>query len=169
IKDNHLNVYHKELLFDLDKNYFEERKNSEYKSFESITNYYEAIEDLKVVNFMILDNEEVIKVLFEELKQVDGVCVGYYKDVYDENCYFIEIHSDKASKKKAVEDLKELYNPDKVICFGDNLNDLPMFEVADEKYAMNNAVDGLKFLATDTIKSNDEDGVARYLKENFGK
>ncbi|MGL4453078.1 MAG: Cof-type HAD-IIB family hydrolase [Sarcina sp.] len=167
IKNNHLNVYHKEILLDLDKVYFDERKNSKYKTFELVTNYYEAIEDLQVVNFMILDKEEVIKVLFEKLSIIEGINIAYYKDVYDENCYFIEIHSDKASKKQAVADLKEIYKPNKVICFGDNLNDLSMFEVANEKYAMENAVQELKAIATGIIESNENDGVARYLEENF--
>lgn len=167
IKNNHLNVYHKELLLDLDKVYFEERKSSKYKKFELVTNYYNVIEELQVVNFMILDKKEIIKELFEELKKIEGINIGYYKDVYDEKCYFIEIHSEMASKKQAVADLKEIYNPNKVICFGDNLNDLPMFEVADEKYAMENALPELKVFATNVIESNDNDGVARYLERKF--
>ena len=34
---------------------------------------------------------------------------------------------------------------------------------------MENAVDALKKIATDTIKSNDEDGVAVWLNEHAGK
>lgn len=165
VKNNHLNVYHKELTLDLDKIYFNERKNSEYKTFKVIADYYEVIKDLKVVNFVILDKEEVINLIFEEINKIEGINVCSYKDIYNENSYFIEIYSEKASKKRAVEDLKEIYNPKKVICFGDNLNDLPMFEVADEKYAMKNAVEGLKGFATDIIESNDEDGVAKYLEK----
>ncbi|MGL4762528.1 MAG: HAD family hydrolase [Sarcina sp.] len=169
IKDNHLYVYHKELSLDLDKVYFEERKNSKYKTFEVILSYHEVIKKLQVVNFMILEKKEVIELIFKEIKKIEGINAGYYKDVYDENCYFIEIHSSEASKKRAVDDLRELYKPTKVICFGDNMNDLPMFEVADEKYAMKNAVDGLKAIATDVIKSNDSDGVAKYLANKFNK
>ncbi|WP_297520599.1 HAD family hydrolase [uncultured Clostridium sp.] len=167
IKDNHLYVYHKELIIDLDKIYFDERKCSKYKTFEVISNYHNAIEEIQVVNFMILDKKEVIELIFKEIVKIEGINAGCYKDVYDENCYFIEIHSGEASKKKAIEDLKELYAPSKVICFGDNMNDLPMFEVADEKYAMENAVEGLKVFATNIIESNDDNGVAKYLEARF--
>lgn len=169
IKNNHLYVYHKSLELNFDKIYFEERKNSIYKTFEVVKSYDEALENLDVVNFMILDSKEAIEEIYAEISKIEGVNTGYYKDVYDELCYFIEIHSDKASKERSVNDLKQMYNVDKVICFGDNMNDLPMFKVADEKYAMKNAVDGLKEYATDIIESNDDDGVAVFLEHRFKK
>ncbi|MCM1416322.1 MAG: HAD family hydrolase, partial [bacterium] len=42
-------------------------------------------------------------------------------------------------------------------------NDIPMFEISDECYAVANAAPELKALATDVIASNDEDGVAKWL------
>lgn len=38
---------------------------------------------------------------------------------------------------------------------------------ADEKYAVKNAVDELKALATDVIGSNNENSVARFIKDDF--
>ena len=52
------------------------------------------------------------------------------------------------------------------MCFGDNLNDLPMFAVADEAYAVENAKDEVKAAATGVIGSNVQMGVVRYLTEN---
>ncbi|MGL4741609.1 MAG: HAD family hydrolase [Sarcina sp.] len=169
IKNNHLYVYHKELVLDLDKVYFEERKHTTFKTFEAVKSYSEVLEGLQVVNFMILDNLEVIKAIYAQLSKIEGINIGYYQDVYDENCYFIEIHSGEASKQKSIEDLKELYKPSKVICFGDNLNDIPMFNVADEKYAVANALESLKKIATDVIDSNDEDGVVKFIKKQVSK
>ena len=42
-----------------------------------------------------------------------------------------------------------------------------MFEFADEKYAVENAVPSLKKISTKTIQSNQNDGVARFLEEKF--
>lgn len=50
-----------------------------------------------------------------------------------------------------------------VVSFGDAVNDLAMFDVSDECYAVANAVDALKARARAVIDSNDRDGVARYL------
>ena len=50
-----------------------------------------------------------------------------------------------------------------MIAFGDNLNDIPLFEVADECYAVSNAEEKLKSIATGVIGSNDEDAVAKFI------
>ena len=50
--------------------------------------------------------------------------------------------------------------------FGDGKNDVDMFELADEAYAVANAVPELKAKATAVIGGNNEDGVAKWLLEN---
>ena len=55
---------------------------------------------------------------------------------------------------------------DKLVVFGDNINDIPMFEVADECYATENAVPELKAIATGIISTNDDDGVAHWIAKN---
>ena len=72
-----------------------------------------------------------------------------------------------ATKSNAVIQLKELLGCDKLIVFGDGKNDLDMFEIADECYAVSNAVEALKERATAVIGSNDEDGVAKWLVQNY--
>ena len=44
-----------------------------------------------------------------------------------------------------------------------------MFEIADECYAVGNAVESLKQIATAVIDTNDRDGVAKWLLENATK
>ena len=69
------------------------------------------------------------------------------------------------TKASAVKKLKQITKSDYVVVFGDGLNDLEMFEVADECYAMSNAEPELKASATEIIESNDDDGVAHWLAE----
>ena len=59
--------------------------------------------------------------------------------------------------------LRELTGRKHIVCFGDNYNDLPMFSVADEAYAVANAAPEVRRAATGVIGSNLELGVARYL------
>lgn len=56
---------------------------------------------------------------------------------------------------------------DRIVVFGDSVNDISMFEIADEAYAVENAIDELKEKATSVIDSNDEDGVAKLLSERW--
>lgn len=82
--------------------------------------------------------------------------------------YFLEIMPKKASKSEAIKRLKEIWHCDRVVSFGDAINDIPMFEISDECYAVSNAVPELKAHATGEIASNDEDGVAKWLA-HFGR
>lgn len=82
--------------------------------------------------------------------------------------YFLEIMPKKASKAEAIKRLKEIWHCDRVVSFGDAINDIPMFEISDECYAVANAVPELKAYATGEIASNDEDGVAKWLAQ-FGR
>ena len=56
---------------------------------------------------------------------------------------------------------------DKIVVFGDSVNDIPMFKIADEAYAVENALSELKTFATEIIDSNEKDGVAEFLKKSF--
>jgi len=52
------------------------------------------------------------------------------------------------------------------VCFGDNLNDLPMFAFATRSYAVANADPEVRMAADAVIEANTRDGVARRMEEN---
>ncbi len=76
----------------------------------------------------------------------------------------------QASKANGIKLLSEYIEHDKLVCFGDNLNDIPMFELADECYATANAVgEVLSEISTDVIGSCDEDGVALFMEKRLNE
>jgi len=77
----------------------------------------------------------------------------------------MEVSSAKASKYNAVMFLRRKYGFDKIVGFGDNLNDLPLFRACDETYAVENARDEVKSAATGIIPSNTENGVALKISD----
>ena len=81
--------------------------------------------------------------------------------------YWCEIMPAGASKANAILKLKEMWKCSRVISFGDATNDIPMFEISDECYAVENAVDELKAAATGIIGSNEDDGVAKWLSDHM--
>ena len=83
--------------------------------------------------------------------------------------YWCEIMPARASKANAILKLKALRGCSRVISFGDAVNDLPMFEISDECYAVANAVDELKAAATGIIESNEDDGVAKWLLDRAAR
>lgn len=92
----------------------------------------------------------------------------FHEDVYSHEMW-LEIMPTGASKASAAKQLKEYLGCEKLIAFGDGKNDLDLFELADECYAVSNAVEELKMIATGVIGRNDEDGVAKWLAEHFEK
>lgn len=56
---------------------------------------------------------------------------------------------------------------ERIIAFGDEDNDLEMLEFAGCGVAMGNGIDAVKQIANRTTATNEEDGVARFLKEYF--
>ena len=80
---------------------------------------------------------------------------------------WLDVHHSDASKGGAIKEMKELLGVERVICFGDNDNDISMFEVADESYAPANATEAIKSAATAVIGHHDEEGIAHFLRERF--
>lgn len=122
----------------------------------------EKLNDGSVFYYTCIDDEKKLLPVYERLRDKYN-CI-YSRDIYSGEMW-LEIIPKEASKAHAAKKLKEMLGCDRLVCFGDGLNDIPMFEVADECYAVGNADERLKELATDVILPNTEDGVARFLAE----
>jgi len=131
------------------------------------TNVVKAINDLKsgsIFYITCIDEPQKLKPLYEKYKH-SCYCV-YQTDIYT-NEQWLEIMPLNVSKANAVKQLQSFLECEKLIVFGDGKNDIDMFELADESYAVQNAHEDLKRIATGVISSNDDDGVARWLSENY--
>lgn len=165
IEQDDLTVYYNELIGKGRINFFEERKNLQYKKFvqDKVHNYD------KIIYFVFIDKLEEIQAIYNRLSDICGLDMVMYKDIYDEEAYLLEVYSDRATKAKGLERLKKMKSFDEVICFGDHLNDLSMFKLADEAYAVDNAVDQVKEAATLVIGDNESHSVATFIKEHYEK
>lgn len=107
--------------------------------------------------------------LKEEVSSVlgDKVNLHIMKDYYIENQYFLEFSHPLASKCEGLKMWAKHMNVEiKDICiFGDNLNDLGLFEVGGQKIAVSNSHADILRIADTVIESNNEDGVAKFIKE----
>jgi len=101
-----------------------------------------------------------------KLRYGNNIYVHFTLDTYLQDQYFLEVSDPLANKGAAVLRWAELVGclPEQVMVFGDNLNDLGMFEVAGKCLAVSNARQELKETADSVIASNDEDGVAHYIQ-----
>ena len=110
----------------------------------------------------MISSKEDLEPVYERVKDHDGWESLFQKDTYRDE-YWIELCPKGCTKAKKILQLKEEYGFDRVIVFGDSLNDLPMFSIADESYAVSNALDEVKAAATAVIGSNNEDAVANFI------
>lgn len=147
--------------------FYEERKNKYYKQFLQ-TSDFGSVNDNSLY-FSLINKKENLMPFYEKIKDFQDIKLTFYRDVYSNDLWYLEIFSPNASKENAVNFLKNEYGYDKIICFGDNLNDISLFNASDKKYAVENAAVELKKLADGIIGSNESDGVARFLKVNYGK
>lgn len=116
--------------------------------------------------FTCIDEHDKLEALYERYRE-NCHCV-FSQEIYTK-AWFLEIMPLQTSKANAVLRLKEFLGCDRIVAFGDHYNDLDLFQIADEAYAVENAVDELKAAATGVIASNDDDGVARFLLERMKK
>lgn len=117
-------------------------------------------EELHVPKICILAPPDVRDRLFCELTKKFGekFCVTSSSE------YMVEILSKKAQKGCALKYLAEFYHIplEKVAAIGDQKNDASMIEAAGGKFAVGNAVEELKKIAT-VVAPCEEDGVAEAL------
>jgi Cof subfamily protein (haloacid dehalogenase superfamily) len=104
----------------------------------------------------------------EALIESERHLVAYAGQAWDGGEWrWIDIHHSEASKGGAIDTLRAQLGARRIVCFGDNDNDLSMFARADEAYAPDNAPDYVKQAASAVIGHHDEDGIARFLRARF--
>lgn len=160
---NRIRIVYKDLTNKYQQDYINHRNESKEKVFEYSDS--PAINE-KLIYIVTLDPEEELRDIYEEVCKIKGVNCMFYSDNYT-GCYFLEIMSCNVSKGTGAQFVKNHIGADKIIVFGDNLNDIPIFEVADECYAVENAHDNLKKISTGVIGKNDDDAVALFIEERM--
>ncbi len=116
--------------------------------------------------FSCIDDAGTMSKAYNELKE-HFHCI-YGLDIYSGD-QWLEILPVKANKANAVLQLKEYLGADKLVVFGDGINDTEMFRAADECYAVENASPELKALADGVIGGNNDNSVAKFLLEKFSE
>ena len=164
LKEAELATYYQNGLSESAKKFIEERQRKYKKHFTQIDSFH-GLKDKPVIYFSICDLKAKLMPFYESLCDDEQLHIEFYRDVYQEGYWYLEICSSLASKENAITFLRKEYHFDKVISFGDNLNDLSMFSGSDESYAVANARPEVKEKATAVIGSNTEDGVARWLMQ----
>lgn len=160
-----LTVRYKKLDNQYIESYVTEREAFFNKSFEKVDSF-DFENGGNFVYIVTLDKKEALENIYFEMKERNDIDCNFYCDNYT-NCFFLEAMRSKINKGSGAYELKNLLGVDKIIAFGDNMNDIPIFEIADECYAVENACDELKKIATGIIGNNNDDSVAKFIQKRF--
>lgn len=124
-------------------------------------------QNLKIVYF---GYEEQLRPLYDQIVKIFGnnIEAKLSPEKYSGG-YFLTILHPEGDKAHALIKVMEYLERDSsdITVFGDSVNDLGMFALAGTSVAVSNALDEVKSVADVILShSNDEDAVARYLKES---
>ncbi len=170
-KDGEMLTYYAEISGDNMRSFIEERIERFGKPFIKVTPeelFRTGSDSLgDVIYFCAIVKDSDGSDLLESLNGVENVCLTSYKDNASDSRY-VEIYSPYASKKSAVQYLKNLTEADKLVSFGDNFNDLTMFEVSDLCFAPAGSPEKVISCVNGTVPPPDECGVTRKIAELTG-
>ena len=153
------------------------QRGEKSKEFQGYIDYYQSIGDKRMrmvddaekqfdgnISYITLIScREELLPYYEAVKGSDKWETVFQKDTYRDE-FWLEICPKDSTKAKAVVRLKERLGCDRLVVFGDSINDLSMFEVADEAISVSNARPEILNVADRIIGSNEEDAVAKYIQ-----
>ena len=150
-----LNTYQKEVLL----RYAKDDNLQEQKNIRAMEKNFKVV---------YMGEESQIRELASILEEKFGDSLKYIlaPEAYV-GCYFLTILHKDADKSHGIKSVSEYvgFDLEKLTVFGDNFNDVGMFELAGTSVAVANAQDGVKDLADIVLKNtNDEEAVAKYLE-----
>lgn len=162
-----LEVYHSAPEYSAcERSFVEERSHLKLKHFNARTAVpVEAYGRVVLMYAMGLDSS--IQQAASVLRNVTRCSVSCYPDIFNPRINLLEIFAPGVSKAAAVTRLRHLVKAERVVVFGDNINDLPMMAVADLSVAVDNALPEVKEAADITIGPNTADSVARFIELDY--
>ena len=162
-----MQVYHNGAMAQCEQAFVEGRLNLGLKNFHIDTPHGLLPMLPGVVFFFAMGERERIFALAEDLRATVDCSVSCYVDIFDNNVGLLELFDPGVSKAAAVKQLAGEVGADRVVVFGDNLNDIPMMQVADVAVAVENALPEVKAIAHHIIGANTTDAVAHFIEDDF--
>ena len=121
-----------------------------------------------VINVSIISNRTQIDRMGTMLGEMADTEILVRQDPRHPNTVWMEVAACGVSKGSAVCELANRLDADRIVAFGDDLNDLSLFAVADVSFAMEDAPYEVRECATGVLESSSGESVARWLASEIG-
>ena len=145
------------------RGFLHDRQRNRDPRLARLDHLHDGLED-QVVCLTTFDSQPRIRYLAQAIRLRCGASVAVHSHE-EHGHWFLAIHDARATKEQGVAHVLQVQNlsEPRIVVFGDQVNDVGMFRLADEAYAVAGAVPSLVQHATAVIGSNDDDAVARRL------
>lgn len=163
---SHLDVYHGTAMNRSENDFYQERRHLALKQFH-IGRAPEPHENERTILMFDTGPSDSIRKLADELSGRSDCSVIAYPDIFSPDTSVIEVQTAGVSKAAAVGELARQLGADRIVVFGDNLNDLSMMAVADVAVAVGNAQPEVKEAADIVIGPNSADSVAMFIENDY--
>ncbi|MEM6629438.1 MAG: HAD family hydrolase [Bacteroidota bacterium] len=133
-----------------------------------------GVKDLgKIITISVPERPEVCLSIKNRLEAIlpDQLEIHIYEDAKPEGWHWMSIHDKRATKANGISTIMEDYgfSPMELTVFGDNTNDLSMFQMAPRSVAVENARSQVKAFATHVIGHHESDSVINFIQEDWNK
>lgn len=162
-----MQVYHSQTqLNSIEEAFQRERSDLPLKHFNLGMTAPDGVRGRKILYFAMGTRNDIFTA-GRKLAENTDCAVSYYPDIFDPDLAMLEVFAPGVSKAAAIAGLKQRLDADRLVVFGDNLNDISMLSLADEGVAVENAIAEVKDIAGRIIGPNTSDSVARFILSDF--
>ena len=111
-----------------ERSFVSSRIHSPYKTFVQVEHYPEALAGGDTLMFLLaLPGAEEARAFYDIFSAIPGLICYYYSDEYGSGGCLLEIYPEGCTKASALARVVEMTGARRIVSFGDNINDVPMF------------------------------------------
>lgn len=158
-----LEAHHAGTLNAAERLFVRERQHLRLKRFRLGTEARTNSPDEALLIFAMNDYDLLARVHRDITDSVPCTAM-FYRDIFDPATGLLEVYRYGCTKAHAMRELATQLGADRVVAFGDNLNDLDMLRAADVAVAVDNAVAEVRDAAHIVIGDNTTDAVPRFIQ-----
>lgn len=168
--DKVIRIYHRGSLSDIEQEFIGERSSTPFKEMAIPTDgNSELPRNLdNVLLFYSMQPSGNIERVYDTLRTTVDCNPFYYHDIFGEDTGILEVFAPGCDKAAAVRRMASETGAERIVVFGDNVNDIPMMRQADVAVAVGNAAEVVRKEASVVIGCNYEDAVAQWILDDMG-
>lgn len=157
-----LTVWHTPEMTPWERDFYEERRDLPLKRFR----FSGPCNPHSVPLLFATSTAPALQAVADRLRPTGRYSISLYPDIFRQGMMLMELFAPNVSKAAAIAAMARRVRANRIVAFGDNLNDLPMLRLADVAVAVANAHPAVRAAAHIVIGPNYDDSVPRFILDD---